>query len=99
MVLDEKSAVEAQRLGLDIVFDELAEALAAVGIGAAAPGLGTAEESKSHLNLPSVSAAMTRTGARRGAHLRPNWRASPTQCVDQPRPGPPKYRSRNRSRR
>ena len=34
MVLDEKGAVIAQRLGLDIVVDELAETLAAVGIGA-----------------------------------------------------------------
>src|SRR5205823_246087 len=48
MMLDEKGAVVAERLGLDIVLDEIANALAAVGIGAAAPGLGTAEKSKSH---------------------------------------------------
>ncbi len=48
MMLDEKRAVIAERLGLDIVLDEVAEALAAVGVGAAAPGLRTAEESKSH---------------------------------------------------
>src|SRR5207253_7858443 len=48
MMLDEKGAVVAERLGLDIVLDEIAEALTAVGVGAAAPGLGTAEESKSH---------------------------------------------------
>src|ERR1700758_4266666 len=48
MVLDEKSAVVAECFGLDIILDKLAEALAAIGLGAAAPGLGTAEESKSH---------------------------------------------------
>src|SRR4029077_18990516 len=48
VVLEEKSAVVAEHLGLDIVLDEVAEALAAVGVGAAAPGLGTAEKSKSH---------------------------------------------------
>src|SRR6516165_11774363 len=48
MVLDQKGAVIAARLGFDIVFDELAEALAAVGVGAAASGLCTAKKSKSH---------------------------------------------------
>src|SRR5439155_1779947 len=57
MMLDEKAAVIAERLGFDIVLDKVAEALAAVGVGAAAPGLGTAEESKSHhLLLLSVLA-------------------------------------------
>src|SRR5215469_12346046 len=48
VVLDEESAVIAERLGLDIVLNKLAKSLAAVGVGAAAPGLGTAEKSKSH---------------------------------------------------
>src|SRR6516225_2494767 len=48
VVLDEKGTVETEHLGLDIVLDELAEALTAVGVGAAAPGLRTAEKSKSH---------------------------------------------------
>src|SRR6516225_535321 len=48
MMLDQKGAVIAERLGFDIVLDEIAEALAAVGVGAAAPGLGTAKKSKSH---------------------------------------------------
>src|SRR6516225_10230162 len=48
MVLDQKGAVIAERLSFDIVFDEIAEALAAVGVGAAPPGLCTAKKSKSH---------------------------------------------------
>src|SRR5580693_4316234 len=48
VVLDQKGAVIAERLCFDIVLDEIAEALAAVGVGAAAPGLCTAEKSKSH---------------------------------------------------
>src|SRR6516162_4949847 len=48
MMLDQKGAVIAQRLGFDVVLDELAEALAAVGVGTAAPSLRAAEKSKSH---------------------------------------------------
>src|SRR5215472_6076673 len=51
MVLDEKRAVIAQRLGLDIVVDEIAKTLTAIGIGASAPGLRTAEKSKPHCVL------------------------------------------------
>src|SRR5947209_8530753 len=48
MMLDEKGAVKAERLGFDIVIDELAEALAAVRVGTAAPCLRAAEQSKTH---------------------------------------------------
>ena len=48
MVLDDKGAVKAQRLGLDVVIDEVAEALAAVELGAAAPRRRTAEETELH---------------------------------------------------
>src|ERR1700756_5255003 len=103
VVLDEKRAVIAERLGLDIILDEVAEALAAVGVGAAAPGLGTAKKSKSHwfdLLGPGLGNGITaRIGARRGARLRPDSRALPIRCGDRLRPGPPKSRSRNRSRR
>jgi hypothetical protein len=51
MVLDQKGAVIAERLGFDIVLDELAEALTAVGVGTAAPSLGTAKQSKPHFLL------------------------------------------------
>ena len=37
MVLDDERAVEAERLGLDVVFNEIAEPLAAVELGATAP--------------------------------------------------------------
>src|SRR6266852_2087900 len=56
VVLDEKGAVVAERLGLDIVLDELAETLAAVDLGAAAPGLRTAKKSKPHRLLLKLSA-------------------------------------------
>src|SRR5439155_4221823 len=51
MVLDDKGRVEAKRLGLDIVRDPLAEAMARVGqfrAGDRPPRLGTAEKSKPH---------------------------------------------------
>src|ERR1700739_1900139 len=48
VMLDQEGAVIAECLGFDIVLDKIAEALAAVGVGSAAPGLCTAEESKSH---------------------------------------------------
>src|SRR5947208_15604815 len=37
VVLDDECAVEAERLGLDVVFDEVAEPLAAVELGTTAP--------------------------------------------------------------
>ena len=43
MVLDQKGAVKAERLGFHVVVDEVAEPLAAVHVGAAALCLGTAE--------------------------------------------------------
>ena len=48
MVLDDKGAVKAERLGLDVVFDEIAEAFAAVELGAAAPRRRTAEQAELH---------------------------------------------------
>jgi hypothetical protein len=51
VVLDEKGAVIAERFGLDIILDKLTEALATIGVGAAAPGLCTAEKSKPHCLL------------------------------------------------
>src|ERR1700738_759601 len=68
MMLDEKRSVVAERLGYDIVLDEIAKALAAVGVGAAAPGLGTAEKSKSHRLL------LTPNGARWIGAVRPSRR-------------------------
>jgi hypothetical protein len=56
VMLDDKGAVEAERLGLDIVLDPLAEALAAVGqfrAGHGPPRLGAAEKSKPHGALRS----------------------------------------------
>src|SRR3989442_738366 len=48
VVLDEKGADEAERLGLDVELDEIAKAGAAVGVGTATLGLRTAEDSKFH---------------------------------------------------
>ena len=59
MMLDEKCAVVAQRLGFDIIVDEVAKALAAVGIGAGSPGLRAAEQSEFHLLTSSSIPADT----------------------------------------
>src|SRR4029077_1332813 len=48
MVLDDKGAVKAERLGLDVVIDEVAEALGAVELGTAAPCGRTAEKTELH---------------------------------------------------
>jgi hypothetical protein len=48
VVLDDKGAVKAERLRLDVVLDEIAKSFAAVELGAAAPGRGAAEETKLH---------------------------------------------------
>ena len=48
MVLDHEGAFVAERLGLDVVFDVVAEALTAVEVGAAAFGLSAAEETEFH---------------------------------------------------
>ena len=48
VVLDDERAVEAEGLGLDVVVDEIAEPLAAVELGTAAPRRGTAEQAELH---------------------------------------------------
>jgi hypothetical protein len=48
VVLDDECAVEAERLGLDVVVDEVAEPLAAVELGTAAPRRCTAKQAKLH---------------------------------------------------
>ncbi len=52
MVLDDEGAVEAERLGLDIVFNEVAKPLAAVELGGLIPGEAprrrAAEQTKPH---------------------------------------------------
>jgi hypothetical protein len=55
MMLDDKGAAKAERLGLDIVLDEIAEALAAVELGAAAPRCRAAEQAELHRLTPSVA--------------------------------------------
>src|SRR5271170_5383640 len=55
MMFDKKCAVIAQRLGLDIVVDEIAEALAAVGIRTGSSRLCATEQSELHRsNLPKL---------------------------------------------
>jgi hypothetical protein len=48
VVLDDERGVVAELLGLDVVVDEVAKARAAVDVGAAAPGLGAAEDPEAH---------------------------------------------------
>src|SRR5437764_11928300 len=58
VVLDDKGAVKAERLGLDVGFDEIAEPLAAVELRSAAPCGGAAEETElhpTHLPLPGAA--------------------------------------------
>jgi hypothetical protein len=43
VVLDDERAVEAERLGLDVIVDEIAEPLTAVELGTAAPRRCTTE--------------------------------------------------------
>src|SRR5947208_12257645 len=54
VVLDDKGAVKAERLGLDVVFDEITEPLAAVELGTAAPGGGAAKETELHSSHPRL---------------------------------------------
>src|SRR6266487_3011651 len=54
VVLDDERAVEAERLGLDVVVNEIAEALTAVELGTAAPCRCTAEQAKLHRLPPLV---------------------------------------------
>src|SRR5215469_9256940 len=63
VMLDEKGAVKAERLRLDIVVDEVSKTLAAVGVGPAASDLRAAEQSKAHLILLGKS-CFTRSGSR-----------------------------------
>src|SRR5271170_1929908 len=51
MMLNEKGAVIAQRLGLDIVVDKVAKSLTAVGVGASSSRLCAAEQSEFHRTL------------------------------------------------
>ena len=57
MVLDDKGAVKAERLGLDVVLDEIAKSLAAIEFGTAASRCGAAEETELHCSrfLPAIS--------------------------------------------
>jgi hypothetical protein len=48
VVLDDERAVKAERLRLDVVVDEIAEPLAAVELGTAAPRRRTAEQAEWH---------------------------------------------------
>src|SRR5690242_17925075 len=70
MVLDDKGAAKAERLGLDIVFDEIAEAFAAVELGrlrgVGAPRCRAAEQTELHMSLSrpqTVGARVTATRA------------------------------------
>jgi hypothetical protein len=67
VVLDDKGAVKAERLGLDVVIDEIAEALAAVEVGAAATRCRTAEETELHPSVLPLPAARISGGAKPGA--------------------------------
>ena len=53
MMLDQERRVIAERLGLDIVFDELLVALPGIDIRAAMAGRRAAEKSKPHEALPT----------------------------------------------
>src|SRR5271154_1332828 len=53
VMLDYKGAVEAERLGLDIVLDEVAIAFRAVEFGTAAPCRRTAEQAEPHSTASS----------------------------------------------
>jgi hypothetical protein len=55
MMLDEKGAVIAECLGLDIALDEFPKTCAAIDIRAAPSRLGTTEKSKLHRLLPLAS--------------------------------------------
>ena len=75
MVLDDKGAVKAERLGLDVVVDEVAKPLAAVEFGAAAPCGGAAEETELHLLLPPSLAAPSCGRVKPGASSRASRRS------------------------
>src|SRR6201987_2774821 len=88
VMLDEKGAVIAERLGFDIVVDELAKPLAAVGIGTAAPRLGAAEQSKTHrllLRKPDLFRAAANRGSNQSAGIVPSVPAYPMRGSHHPR--------------
>jgi hypothetical protein len=65
MVLDDEGAVEAERLGLDVVVDEIPEPLAAVELGAPATCRSTTEEAEFHDSpLLSLHRASRQTATR-----------------------------------
>ena len=74
VVLDDESAVKAERFGLDIVIDEVAEALAAVELGAAAPCCRTAEETELPPSYLRRQAARVSGVLKPGASSRANRR-------------------------
>ena len=49
MMLDHEGAVEAERLGLEIIFDEVTVPFRAVELAAAPPCRGAAEQTEPHL--------------------------------------------------
>jgi hypothetical protein len=72
VMLDDKGAVKAERLCLDVVIDEVAEALAAVEVGATAPRRRTAEETELHPSHPPSPPARISGGAKPGVSTRAN---------------------------
>ncbi len=56
MMLDQKRRMIAERLGLDIVVDELLVALAGIDVRSAMAGRGAAEKTKPHDVAPFVAA-------------------------------------------
>src|SRR6516165_932955 len=54
--LDEKGGMITERLGLDIVFDELTITLARIRVGAAMAGRGAAEQTEAHEGLSYFAA-------------------------------------------
>src|SRR5580704_5326035 len=88
VMLDEEGAVIAKRLGFDIVVDELAETLAAVSVGAAAPRLRAAEQSKTHrllLRKPDLFRAAANRGSNQSAGIVPSVPAYPVRGSRHPR--------------
>src|SRR5947199_10162418 len=79
-MLDDKRAVIAERLRLDIVLHEFPEARAAVDVGPSPPGLGATEQSEAHGDVGIIVGATrqfkrTTAASRRGR--RPDRSRSP----------------------
>src|SRR5712692_8221599 len=103
MVLDDKGAVKPERLGLDIVLDPLAEALAAIrqlGFRIGPPRLRAAEKSKPHRCL-RVCPLRPSGGRGRGPSRsdgRVRWvSASALESPTSPQPSPPPRAERERT--